>query len=195
MPDKSIKKGYQDNHVLSPKGCERAYALIGYFQHRHEMLRLFEKRPLKAVFAQDVDSGKDPWGRSERPKQTLQPFVESIKFNLNLNDGTSKCHFDSDEITFDAYPKKSIRDMLDKIKSIEFNDKSVIVSWSHEQMVDIPGMLGVDPSLVPKIWDKKRFDVTWIVERESSGRCTFTQLPQRLLYGDLDTVIDVESLN
>ena len=61
----SSEADYIDNHLLSSKGCERAYALVGFFFHRKEMRDLFASKPLRAVIAQDVDNVEN-WGLSLR---------------------------------------------------------------------------------------------------------------------------------
>jgi hypothetical protein len=71
--------------------------------------------------------------------------------------------------------------------------------------------LGVKKSLVPKKWKGKRFDVSWIIQIPTKSKLnslnslesdnddndmkaggSFKQLPQRLLYGDEDDLIDVK---
>ena len=39
-PSAQAREEYQDNHKLSPKGYERAHALVGYFTSRKEMVDL-----------------------------------------------------------------------------------------------------------------------------------------------------------
>lgn len=54
-PSAESRAAYVDNHKLSPKGYERAHALVGYFTNRREMVEILEKRPLACIIAQDVD--------------------------------------------------------------------------------------------------------------------------------------------
>lgn len=98
--------------------------------------------------------------------------------------------------------------------------QTIIVSWSHQTLPALAVSLGVPREQVPAKWSKQRFDVTWVLKPvgtdeddanftegvgddggdgsngSNSGtggrpRYKLVQLPQRLLYGDLETVIDV----
>ncbi|KAI8927869.1 hypothetical protein BC831DRAFT_510486 [Entophlyctis helioformis] len=70
--------------------------------------------------------------------------------------------------------------------------RSIIVSWSHQQLPAIARYLGAPCELVPDKWQGPRFDVTWVVEMDEGQEPTFRQMPQRLLYGDGDDVIAVK---
>ncbi|RKO88577.1 hypothetical protein BDK51DRAFT_32189 [Blyttiomyces helicus] len=175
-PSKEMKALYIDNHILSAKGYERAHALVGYFNHREEIQALFRRRPLAAIIAQDVDRTPDAWGRSERPRETVEPLAT---------------HLAPRGVVFLTYTKKQLPQVLSSIR--EFKGRTVIVSWAHQQIPDLTVALGVPAAQVPQHWPGKRFDVTWVVEPGSGTPATFVQYPQRLLFGDKDSVIDLHS--
>jgi hypothetical protein len=158
-------KAYNDTHVLSEKGQERAMALVTYFTHRHEIMHLFNKRPLGGIFAQDVDyEGK---GKSLRPRETMEPLANHLSMAINL------------------YKKKEAKKMVRDILSGVYDGKSVIVCWAHQEIRNLCVLLGMDETNVPK-WPKERYDLTWIVHTEKRE---LQQFCQRLMYGDSEDIV------
>ncbi|KAJ3035266.1 hypothetical protein HDV00_004126 [Rhizophlyctis rosea] len=176
-PAQSVKAAYIDNHVLSSKGQERAWALVGYFTHREEMTSLFSTHPLAALIAQEVDTSPSAWGRSERPKQTIAPLA-SVLSSKSLS------------LEYITRTKSQMNTVISDILSNKWRGKSVIVSWAHQQVPDLVRALGVEEGSIPGKWPGKRFDVTWVVRPgEGGGKPRLEQFAQRLMYGDLDSVI------
>ncbi|KAI8827171.1 uncharacterized protein EV422DRAFT_512913 [Fimicolochytrium jonesii] len=179
-PSSDIKAAYIDNHILSTKGYERAQALVPYFHRRSEITSLVAERPWGGIIAQAVDD-IDGFGKSERPKETVLPFAES--------EGIKGV------VPFVTYRKALVKEMVGKLLGGgggEYEGRTVLVSWCHQMMSDIVKALGVKEELVP-VWDKKRFDVTWVVKLNGDrGSVEFEQLPQRLLYGDGDSIIPLK---
>ncbi|KAJ3274251.1 hypothetical protein HDV01_003324 [Terramyces sp. JEL0728] len=171
-PAVGAKEVYVDNHLLSPKGYERAHALAGYFQNRGEIVEILKSNPLSLLIAQDVDIGDAAWGKSERPRETIWPLLQS----------DAQKDYIQTPMEFMLFTKKQVSSVVELIQSGKYDGKSVLLSWSHQQIPEIVSQLGVDCH--PKKWDKKRFDVTWLVTLEE-GRVQFTQFPQLLLFGDL----------
>ncbi|TPX65185.1 hypothetical protein SpCBS45565_g05358 [Spizellomyces sp. 'palustris'] len=168
------KSEYVDTHVLSPKGYERAQALAAYFLHREEILQLLERRPWGAVVAQNVDE-VGGWGLSLRPKETVEPLAKALE---------------PLKVPFHLYTKSSLPSLVQLLRSGLYKDRTVLISWAHQQLPDLVKALGVPDDKVPK-WNKKRFDVTWVVDFDGKGGVEFRQVPQRLLYGDEDGVMEV----
>lgn len=169
----------------------QAHALVGYFKYREEIVDIINERPLGAIIAQAVDVEKG-WGKSHRwteleekgesgflltwlrrPKETVEPLVTDLSLPLEL------------------YAKSQQATVIESILSGKYDDKTVLVSWSHQHLRDLVKALGVPYKQVP-IWDKKRFDITWIVDFDRDGGVHFRQLAQRLLYGDGDTIMDLD---
>ncbi|TPX58580.1 hypothetical protein PhCBS80983_g03056 [Powellomyces hirtus] len=172
-PHKDVKAAYIDNHVLSAKGYERAQAFVAYFQCRQEMAALLRARPWGAVIAQDVDS-EGGWGKSERPRETVDPLMRAPTMK---------------DVPFILYKKSDADHMVNSILSGKYCGKTVLISWCHQMIPELAKQLGIPPSSVPE-WDKKRFDVTWVLNLDGRNS-SFTQIPQRLLYGDLDVPMPV----
>lgn len=160
VPGKDIVDAYVDDHYLSNKGYERAEALVPYFFRRPEMRALFEKRPLGGLIAQT----QDPAGvsaQSLRPLQTLVPLSKAVP-----------------NVPFATFIKSDIDKTLNYIKT-KFVGKTVIVSWSHEQLNTF--VTELTKGKVQATWPDKRYDVTWVLD---TGNMSFTQFPQNLLFGD-----------
>lgn len=137
------------------------------------MTSIFSHAPLAAIFAQEVDQTPNPFGQSERPKQTVVPLA---------------AHLQPTGVEFILKTKKQLPDLLAEIHSPRYHNKSVIVSWAHQQLPELVEALGVPRAKVPHNWPGTRFDVTWVV---SPGETVeLSQFAQRLLYGDLDSVLD-----
>ncbi|KAJ3254351.1 hypothetical protein HK103_007233 [Boothiomyces macroporosus] len=162
-PSLAAKELYVDNHLLSPKGMmaflisgyERAHALVGYFQNRGEIVEVLKNNPLSLLIAQDVDVGDDAWGRSERPRETIWPLLHS----------DAQKDYIQTPMEFMLFTKKQVQSVAKLIKSGKYDGKSVLISWSHQQIPELVSLLGVDCH--PKKWDKKRFDVTWLPKESS----------------------------
>ncbi|KAI8902782.1 hypothetical protein BC833DRAFT_616314 [Globomyces pollinis-pini] len=181
-PNDQLKKNYIDNHLLSNKGYERAAALVPYFYNRPEILSLLSNHNLACICAQDVDNSKDPWGRSERPRETIWPLLQ-YQPDSKLN------HINS-PLELKLFTKNQLNSLISLIKSGQYNGKSIIISWSHQQIPEIAKALGVPSDQVPRKWKKDRFDVTWVIHANQPVP-TLLQLPQLLLYGDSPSVIDL----
>ncbi|HTV91764.1 MAG TPA: hypothetical protein VMG98_03520 [Verrucomicrobiae bacterium] len=65
--------------------------------------------------------------------------------------------------------------------SITLRDGVVLVAWEHKH---IPLIANRFTSNAPKVWPGDRFDVVWVLDRQSSGSHSFVQVPQTLLAGD-----------
>ncbi|EGF79275.1 hypothetical protein BATDEDRAFT_89919 [Batrachochytrium dendrobatidis JAM81] len=195
-PEIDQKAAYIDNHCLSAKGYERAHALVSYFTNRHEIVSLYEQRPLAAVISQGVDDGPDAWGRSRRPLETVEPLVKawnlawpSVAMSAVDNASCTTQTLTPQRLPLIQVLKKDFANLTASIKNGEFEGKTVIISWSHQQLPQLATALGVPVDLVPNKWKGSRFDVTWVVGMEEGKPSTFYQMPQRLLYGDEDTVL------
>ncbi len=161
-PTKKEKKKFVDDGMPSDKGFERSDALVSYFLKRDEMQRIFEKRPLAGLVAQDSDpTGKS--AKSMRPKLTLVPLSKAlpdIPFALFLKDDRDKA--------------------IEYLKN-NFAGKSVIICWSHDDIDVFVRELG-KPKFKTE-WPDGRYDVTWVLDTETGK---FEEYAQKLLYGDED---------
>eukprot|EP00842_Homolaphlyctis_polyrhiza_P001018 jgi/Hompol1/1917/HPOL_002796-RA len=185
---------YQDNHLLSCKGRERAAALSVYLRERHEIASLLAKRPLAAVVAQAVDNSPEQWGRSERPLLTVLPLVADLNNPQSLTKSQSQSQSQpqsnpTEPVELIELTKSEWRKFMELVLSGRFDGRTVICSWSHQQLPQIVVGLGVPDNVVPRKWQGKRYDITWIVELNDGQVPSFKQLPQLLMYGDEDSVM------
>ena len=172
-PSVGAREAYIDNHKLSPKGYERSHALVGYFTSRKEIVELLQDRPLSLIIAQDIDT-EAGFGKSDRPRETIWPLMNYQKENCTNEDRSNM----ADLLELRLLTKSNWKMVQEICKDSRYRDKTVLVCWCHQQIPQIASSLGV--ANAPK-WPKGRFDLTWVVDLESSS---FSILPQNLMFGD-----------
>ncbi|HTV74018.1 MAG TPA: hypothetical protein VME66_09965, partial [Candidatus Acidoferrales bacterium] len=85
-----------------------------------------------------------------------------------------------------TYTKGQEPDFVDALKA---QPGVVFVCWQHERIADIANAILGNQS-APQHWPKERFDLVWVFDLDAaSGQYAFSQVPQQLLAGDLQTVI------
>lgn len=68
----------------------------------------------------------------------------------------------------------------------------VLICWEHTRIPALAGSISASaPTSIPQTWPKDRYDIIWKFTRDGDNSTTysFEQLPQRLLGGDLDSII------
>lgn len=70
-------------------------------------------------------------------------------------------------------------------------DRVVLISWEHRNIPFLAQAIPVfDGTVIPQHWPDDRFDIIWIFTLDpTAGRYRFSQIPQRVVEGDLDTVL------
>ena len=189
-PPPSVKMSYQDNHLLSVKGYERAHALAGYFIHRKEMVELYQQRPLTTIISQDNDTSPTGKGKSIRPRETIWPLLNQDPANyVHTESDTHRMQkLISFPLQFARYTKSKYLIMIQRLKT-DFANQTVIVSWNHKEIVQILRDLGLPNSQLIRKWPGDRYDITLVVDLGKSS-VMMKQHPQCLLYGDSNTIID-----
>lgn len=152
--------GHNDPHSLSVRGWTRAGALSALFDHVPTPDRPGLTRPGHIVATQPTHDYK-----SKRERDTATPTAG----RLGLTIDESFTHRDAEEAA----------------KSILGQDQDVLVVWHHGSM---PKLLQhfplADASQIPQAWPEDRFDLIWILSRESDGRYAFSEANQDLLADD-----------
>ncbi len=112
---------------------------------------------------------------SQRPYQTLTAVAERLGLQI------------------DTHGKKAkYKEMVDAALAC---DGVVLIAWQHQDIPEIGHHIlrhtGTSGISVPQAWPGDRYDLVWVCDRPSgSGPITaFSQVPQRLLAGDRDSVI------
>jgi hypothetical protein len=108
---------------------------------------------------------------SQRPRGTITPLA--LKLNLDIN-----VDFGKDQLG-------------ELVKAAEATGAMVLIAWQHEDIPAIGNAIMGDTTTVPQKWPGARFDVVWIFDLDPlSQKYEFSQAPQCLLAGDLNSVIE-----
>jgi broad specificity phosphatase PhoE len=157
-------RGELDAASLTVLGWQRAGALVSFFERPASPHIAYPSHLFAGRFASaDADS-------SRRSKQTLRPLSHALGIPIN-----------------DAFGKEQEAKLVHSLGRLE---GAVLIAWSHENIGKIVDAIGAE-SLTPREWPDERFDVVWVFDRVLQ-RTKFTQIPQRLLAGDSESVIPVE---
>jgi broad specificity phosphatase PhoE len=152
--------GLLDPNSLTPRGWQRAGALIGLFVPRAD-----EAQALLPTPAHLFASKLGPHSHSQRPRETLEPLSERLGVPIDAS---------------------HVQDDLDGLeRSIRQCQGHVLVAWEHKRIPLIAARLAADPSLVPTVWPDDRYDVIWVLTASpSNGELVLRQIPELLLHGD-----------
>lgn len=158
------ENGEQDKHSLSPRGWQRAGALVPFF---HNPWAQGVERPdaiyASAIGATAVIADGNDVSKSLRPQQTVTPLAEAIGLTVNA-----------------PYPVGEEAQLAQTIQSNEFG--VVLVAWEHNH---IPNVAQVFCPAAPSSWPGgDRFDRVWVLTRQNDGTFLFADVGQVLLSGD-----------
>ncbi len=154
--------GKSDGRDLSPRGYQRADALVSLFTKDARMLEFGMPVAVYAGSPKKTDTG------SIRSLETIQPTATALGL-------TPKTSFISDE--FGAM-------VSEVMKAKQYDGKTVLIAWPHNQIPDMASSFGVASKDVPE-WTGEIFDRVWQIKFDDKGGVqTFQNLPQRLLSGD-----------
>jgi hypothetical protein len=149
----------EEGNELSPKGRQRAAALVPYFLDNPDF---FKGMPLVAIYAQRPKKE----GSSVRAIETVKGIAEAAKVPI-----------------VDKFTREEFPDMFAEIrKNAAYDGKTVLICWEHRAIPDIAHAFGVED--VPKRWRGQDYDRTWILTFKADGKVDFQNQPQRLMFGD-----------
>ncbi|WP_225728501.1 MULTISPECIES: histidine phosphatase family protein [unclassified Nocardia] len=161
--------GEKDDKSLTVVGWNRAGALAALFDPRAAdgspaPLRPHLFRPA-TIFASNANGDG-----SKRPLETITPLAAALGLTPNQQ-----------------YTKGQEAELVAGLAGAA---GPVLISWQHEKIGAILAQLGPADPTPPANWPDNRFDMVFVLTRNSPGdRWTFTQVPQLLLAGDLPTPI------
>lgn len=156
--------GNQNPESLIPLGWQRAGALVPFFAPSDSKPQSTGIVTPQYLFAAGV--GKH--SNSLRPQETITPLSEKLGIKIH-----------------DKYLKE---DQADMIKDAMGRDGIVLIAWQHQDIPGIANLILDNNTTAPQTWPGDRFDVVWIFDWQNDAY-TFSQVPQRLLAGDGDSVI------
>lgn len=148
----------QEGIHLNTRGRERALALVPEFLDTPE---LNENGPPVAIYAQKQVTDNN----SVRPIETVTPLANALGIEINT-----------------TYERDNYLAMVDEILTKpEYEGKTVLISWGHIVLGHIAFALGAKDA--PREWPHA-YDRVWIITYEKDNSVVFSNIPQRLLYGD-----------
>lgn len=148
--------GVADGDSLSPRGWQRAGALVRFFNPGMRPVADTRLAVPQALFAMA------PKDTSKRPHQTLRPLAEDMGLPIDT-------HVARDDIA-------------SLVEAINLCAGPALVCWEHHRIPHIAALLTDGANLTPD-WAEDRFDMVWLFEhRDDAWR--FEQVPQLLLAGD-----------
>lgn len=159
--------GNQDRESLTPRGWQRAGAIVGLFAR--DPAALVAPAPLPTP-TRLLAALARPGGGSHRPRQTLDPLAERLGIAVDTR-----------------FAKTQIGELAEAAVAAE---GPVLIAWEHHLIPSLVTTILGRTDGIPTLWPDDRYDVTWILEPASeNGRYTFRQSPQLLLAGDRDEPI------
>lgn len=144
---------------ISPKGQERAQALVQFFRTDPRVTKF--GLPV-AIFA----SSPKHEGSSMRPIETVTPLAQALNMEIH-----------------EEFHHKNVDELVDKVMSDpKYDNHMVLICWSHDQIPDIASTFGIDPP--SKKWNKKAFDRVWALTFVNGKPMSIDDFGQHLLPGD-----------
>ena len=163
--------GTLDPESLTPRGWQRAGALVGLFAPDPSGTRSPRLPAPTHLFASQIG----PRSSSARPRETLLPLGERLGLAV---DGS----FGKDQLA-------------ELVQAVEAIDGIILIAWEHHLIPTLATMLVGDASLVPQSWPDDRYDVVLVVEDTGTvGGRGLREVPEMLLAGDQPGQIDPAGL-
>lgn len=153
--------GHKDVNSLSAPGWQRAGALVSFFAPTHGPLQDDALATPQFLFASKVGH----LSPSKREQETLTPLSEVLALDISA-----------------AHQKQ---DHAPMVKSVLACDGVVLICWDHKFLPAVANEILGDKITAPQKWKRKRFDLVWVFDWDSSTNSFgFNQVPQLLLSGD-----------
>jgi hypothetical protein len=153
--------GNQDVNSLSTVGWQRAGAFATLFDPTSGPLQDSSLAVPTALFATDIAHLSE----SKREQQTITALASKLGIDVSAE-----------------YAKQDSKQV---VKAVLATEGIVLICWDHKFLPAVAnGILG-DTTTAPQKWKRKRFDVVWVFDWDTSTESySFSQVPQELLPGD-----------
>jgi len=158
-----------DQDSLIVQGWQRAGALAVLFAPTRGPLQDPNLATPNFIYACSASNSDE----ANRPQETVTPLISK----LTTPGGTlmTNMEFEKDNVVGVATSALSCWGV-------------VLISWPHGQIPNLANQIPLSPASPPVPqgkWPSNRFDVVWVFDYDSStGKYTFSQVPQLLLAGD-----------
>jgi hypothetical protein len=126
---------------------------------------------LAEIAAREADEPVRFGTGQSRPKQTIAPLATA----LNL--------------TVRTFLKGQEPELVGAVKKAE---DPVLISWQHEALPAIAGLIRGGADGVPPSWPGHVYDLVWVLDLRPSGAWSFTQVPELVMPGDSDKLIGLD---
>lgn len=153
--------GQPDAESLTPRGWQRAGALVRLFAPDDAPPRAPLERPKHLFAARAEEAGDD---HSKRPYQTIEPLGAYLDLPGGIDNSLRKDEFEK------------------LIQTVTALDDTVLIAWEHKKIPPMARLLLPASEEVPD-WPDDRFDMIWVFDRVGEA-WHLTQVPQLLLAGD-----------
>ena len=158
--------GSPDSKELIVRGWQRSGALVRLFAPTAGSFSHAALATPDVIFASGVAKHSD----SLRPQHTVLALAEFLGQQIDL----SHAKGEENALVADAMARRG----------------NVLISWEHEAIPTIAGLIAGNPTIYPQKWPSERFDLVWVFDRGMGAtNWTFTQVPQMLLPGDVSDPI------
>jgi hypothetical protein len=157
------EEGVQDQHSLIAQGWQRGGGLVRFFAAPVSALPIQTPTTIYAsgVGDRSVFVDGDDVSKSLRPQQTVTPTARKLGLQPNID--------------FTVGEEQALAN------DILARGGVVLVAWEHKHIPAIASTLGAN---APDTWPGGRFDVVWVLDRQTDGGYAFTQCDQSILAGD-----------
>jgi len=158
--------GRPAHHELTVRGWQRAAALVNFFAPHHALPNESLIQTPRSIFASNATK-ESP---SLRAMHTVGPLAEALGIPVNH-------HYAEDQEAV-------------LVAAIARAPAPVLIAWHHGCIPKLAKEIAGAHIGCPGHWPDDRFDVVWILERNSAheGSWKFSQVAQCLLPGDCEEV-------
>lgn len=157
--------GKKDDEELIVRGWQRSGALVRLFAPRDGKFADPHLARPNTIFAAAV--GKK--SNSLRPQHTVLELATELKLALDLRFAEG--------------------DEADLVKAVPAAAAPVLICWHHDEIPAIVNAIVGNSTTCPQKWHRARFDLVWVLDRNTAGGWNFSEVPQLLLAGDSDKPI------
>jgi hypothetical protein len=190
--------GESDDHSLAPVGWQRAGGLVGLFAPLGGCQRGGILTPTE-LFSPGYGSLKKTAG--ERTYETIFPLSQLLGLTIDNTYVESKSEATGADANgaqatesgpTGSAPTAPSEAQLGAAVAAETTGITLIC-WEHTAIAEIANAIVpvAAGTVIPQTWPDARYDVVWSFTRQagSSDAYVFSQIPEMLLFGDLDTPI------